>query len=398
MAICLFLIAEAAAVAPSKATGSSFSRWVTDPRHTVLIVLLLAIVIGGGRKWLEARRAGRLKERLQGPEPSVDEILEASRYGRGVLPELFSLIDPATDADRRQAAGRALARLWAQDQLVAEEERALVVRGFRVDWRARKRYPRDLAVPIPISVRFGVPFLCDDQDKDEKAVSAEHLEWSCRVGGSERASLETFSTWEAGQSGLTFRVNPQDFPGQGPHRLVFQARVRTRELTSSWELDLPHVPFSIEFDSALDVDALRTLPDDERGQLVSKSVRLIPAMEQGEPTFLPIHRDLVIRNPPALEVGPRPSDLAHRVTVEFEGIDTPISAGSLVATADEAPKTVPLAFDEGLSPSLIRQPGEYRLRVKLSPDPHLGWADPDVRSLWPEAVVTEWVTVQVIRT
>ncbi len=363
----------------------------------MLIVLVLAIVIGGGRKWLEARRAGRLKERLQGPEPSVDEILEASRYGREALPELFSLLDPATDPERRQAAGRALASLWAQDQLVAEEERALVVRGFRVDWRARRRYPRSLAVPIPISVRFGLPFLKKDDEVEEKVVSEQQLEWSCRIGGSERASLETFSEWQAGQTEKTFDLNPQDFSGQGPHRLVFQARVRTRLMTSSWELDLPHVPLSIEFDPALEVEALKALPDEETGRRVRESIRLIEAPEGTEIRFLPIHRELVIRNPPVLEVDPRPHDLAHNLTVEFEGIEPNLSAGVLVLTADQTRQTVPIRLEGSLPESALDRPGEYRLRLRLTPDPHQGWADPDVRSVWPETIETEWVSVQIIR-
>ncbi|HEU5117423.1 MAG TPA: hypothetical protein VFT74_12335 [Isosphaeraceae bacterium] len=389
----LFLLAEAAPKPPP----GSLSRWLTDPRHSVLIVLVLAIVIGGGRKWLEARRAGRLKERLQGAEPSVEEILEASRYGREALPELFSLLDPATAPQRRQAAARSLASLWAQDQLVAEEERALVVRGFQVDWRARRRYPRSLSVPIPISVRFGLPFLKTDDDSEEKRISQQQLEWSCRIAGSERASLETFSEWQAGRTEMSFDLNPQDFSGPGPHRLVFQARVRTRLMSSSWELDLPHIPLVIEFDPALDVEALKSLPDDETGRQVRQSIRLIEAPEGTEARFLPIHRDLVIRNPPVLEVDPRPCDLAHNLTVEFEGIGSTLPAGWLVVTADQARKLVPLQFEGSLPESALDRTGEYRLRVKLSPDTHRGWADPDVRSVWPETIETEWVSVHIIR-
>ena len=58
---------------------------------------------------------------------------------------------------------------------------------------------------------------------------------------------------------------PADFETDGPHRLVLQARVRTVGLTDSWELELPHIPFSFEFDPRLAVDALFALPDDARG-------------------------------------------------------------------------------------------------------------------------------------
>ena len=59
----------------------------------------------------------------------------------------------------RDAAGRAIAALWAQDQLIAEEEQALVRRGYAANWSARRRYPRAIRSEIPITVTYGLPFL-----------------------------------------------------------------------------------------------------------------------------------------------------------------------------------------------------------------------------------------------
>lgn len=385
-----FLLADALSKPASGVSG-----WLTDPKHTVLIVLLLAILIGGGRKWLEARRASRLKARLLDQSPASDDILAAADHGRAALPELFALLDPSVAPPARLAAARALARLWAADQLIAEEERALVVRAFEVLWHARRRYPRALDLPIPISVRFGLAFLDDDP-----GISSSNLEWSTRLAGSARASQETFTDWQPAQSERTFLIDPSDFPGPGPHRLVFQSRTRTRNLTSSWELDLPHVPFSVEFDPLLEIPALLALPDETRAGQVSESVRLVPS-ETPEDHFLPIHPDLAIRNPPALRVAPRALDLAHRLALEIEGVDTPIPAGSVVALAspesDSEPRRFPLQVEQILPAQAISRPGESRLRARLTPDPRLGWADPDVRSLWPGEVLTDWVPVQLIR-
>ena len=37
------------------------------------------------------------------------------------------------------------------------------------------------------------------------------------------------------------------------------------------------------------------------------------------------------------------------------------------------------------------------LRARLVPDPDRGWADPEVRSIWPGTIVTDWVEVEVVR-
>src|SRR5262249_52817584 len=145
------------------------------------------------------------------------DIEEASKHGREGLLELFRLLGTSTDPALRDAAGRALVSLWAQDQLVTEEEKAIVTRGFEVAWHARRRYPREMKTPIPISANYGVSF------RREGVIGGGQLEWSHRITGAERASLETFSPWHAGAGHVRFHIDPRDFPSNGPHRLVLQA-------------------------------------------------------------------------------------------------------------------------------------------------------------------------------
>ena len=96
------------------------------------------------------------------------------------------------------------------------------------------------------------------------------MQWSHRVRGAERASLEEFSDWAPGPRRLEFDLEPGDFPANGPHKLAFEARVRTVGLTESWELNLPHIPFSFEFDPILAVDALLSLADDARSETIAR--------------------------------------------------------------------------------------------------------------------------------
>jgi hypothetical protein len=347
-------------------------------------------------------RARRAVGRLGEPDPTPEAIREAAGHGRAALMDLFRILGTAADPARREAAGRALAELWAQDQLIAEEEKAVVLRGYAVAWRARRRYPRGLRVPIPFEVSFGVPFLSEDGG----GIRPTDLEWSHRIAGAERAALETFSPWRAGPGRVEFTLEPGDFPTNGPHRLVLQARVRTRGLTSSWELDLPHVPLSFEFDPLLAVDALLTLPDDARGEALARAVQLRrPEAAEGESRYLDLGEEFALRDPPELVVAtPLPCDLASTIEVELDGAPGRFGAGTLVlsgqgADAKEPPglRRFALGPIAGLPPGAIDRPGERRLRVLLRADPDRGWADPDVRSLWPGTITTEWAPVRVVR-
>src|SRR5579864_5339890 len=248
----------------------AWGGWLSDPKNAVLVALASVLLFGGGRKLIQARRARAAIDRLHDPSITPIEVEAVVEHQRACLVDLFRLLGTAPEARVREAAGRALAILWAQDHLIPEEEQAVVRRGFAVTWRARKRFPRGLRGPIPIAVSYGVPFLREEG----LGVHPANLEWSQRVTGAERAGLETFSPWIAGAGRVSIALEPGDFPSNGPHRLVLQTRVRTRGLTSPWEIELPHMQFQFEFDPSLAVDALLTLADETRGQSITRSITL----------------------------------------------------------------------------------------------------------------------------
>lgn len=374
-----------------------------DPRTGVLGVLALIALVGLGRKVLQSVRSRRALNRLGEADVTPEEIEDSARHGRDGVMELFRILGTDGSADRRAAAGRALSRLWKADELIAEEEKAIVTRGYVVTWKARRRYPRAMTRPVPIAVEFGVPFL----EQDGPGVSPRDLEWSYRIGGSERASLESFSDWRPGPCRVAFAIDPGDFPGAGPHRLSFQARARTVGLTTAWEQNLPHIPFTFEFDPVLSVDALLTLPDEARAERIAGAVRLDRSRienEQGSGSeFLPLDEMFALREPPDLVVTtPLPCDLAHAITIEFEGIAGSLPAGEFVLAGqgiDAPPSSAscPLGPVKALEPGRIDRPGERRMRVVLTPDPERAWADPDIRSLWPGTITTDWYPARIVR-
>ena len=370
--------------------------WVSEPRNAVLLLLGGALFVGGGRKVLEALRSRAAVGRLEDENVSPGDVEAASEHGRAGLMELFRLLGSTDRPAVRDAAGRALAVLWRKDELIAEEEKAVVRRGFEATWKARRRYPRAVRAEIPVSVRFGVPFLTDDP----RGVRPSNLEWSYRVVGAKRASLEAASPWAPGPASADFSIVPGDFDADGPHKLVVQPRVRTVGLTESWELDLPHVAFSFEFDPILGVDAIFAAPDDARGKALAHAVRLVPGAG-AEPAFLPLNDRLSVRGVPVLEIrGPLPCDLAHAVELEIEGVPGRFAAGSLVVVEGQGGATarrLPVGPIERVPDGALDRPGPARVRARLTADPDLGWAAPDVRSVWPGTIETDWVGVEVVR-
>ncbi|MDR3638053.1 MAG: hypothetical protein P4L84_29885, partial [Isosphaeraceae bacterium] len=371
-------------------------RWLREPRNAVWIALGGLVAIGGGRRlrqWWQAREA---VERLSAESVAPETIRAAAAHGRAALFELFRILGTAETEAQRTAAGQALAAIWRRDDLITEEEKALVRRGFAVTWRARRRYPRALQAPIPVGVDYGVPFLQRDTD----GVSPENLEWSHRIVGARRADLETFSPWLPGPGHAEFTLYPGDFETNGPHRLVLEAKVRTVGLTGTWELELPHVQFSFEFDPRLAVEALLAAPDSARGEQFARSILLEP---EEALAYVNLNDTFALRSPPSLTVTtPLPFDLAHTVEAEIEGVPGRIAASVLVLSGqgtNEAARTrrFPLALEAPLRAGTLERPGAHRLRLVLTADPHRGWADPDVRSLWPERITTDWVDVEVMR-
>jgi hypothetical protein len=116
-----------------------------------------------------------------------------------------------------------------------------------------------------------------------------------------------------------------------------------------------------------------------------------------------------LRNPPRLAVAtPLPCDLAHRISIEFEKPAVHVGAGQLIVGGQGIPhrgqppaEPVIQRFDLGpiapLPSGAIERSGVRRLRAWLKADPELGWADPDVRSVWPGEIATNWVEVEIVR-
>ncbi len=378
--------------------------WLTDPRTAVLVVLGLVLIVGGGRRLIRAGQAKRAVERLSDPSVSPSEIRAAAEFGRTGLIDFFRLLTEAKEPAQRDAAGQALARIWKQDDLIPEEEQGVIRRGFTFDWRVRRRYPRGIQIPIPVEVHYGVSFL----DPETGGIGPNDLEWSHRIRGAERVALETPSDPKPGNGVVRFTIDPDDYPTNGPHRLELRTDVRTAEtLTSRWELTMPAIPFVFEFDPRLETDALLTLPDEHRDQEMINAIRLVPSTTEGEPeipTFLELDESFALRNPPKIVVNyPIPSDLAHRIKIELEGIDGQFDAGELVLKSSNADPDqhgyASISFPRSVQfPSgLIDRIGQYRLRAILRPDADLGWADPEIRSVWPGTVETNWVDVRVTR-
>lgn len=393
------------------AVGEQRTRrhWLREPRSAVWLVLALILGIGGGRRLRWSLRARRAVARLADPDVTPEEIEAAAAFGREGAWELLRIFSTSSSDATRDAAGRALARLWKDNQLVAEEEKAVVRRGFAVDWKARRRYPRALHAEIPFRAGYGVPFLGDDDDNER--IRAADLEWSHRVIGARRATLENASPWTRGGGEVVFSILPDDFPTNGPHRLVLQSRVRTAGLPDAWELDLPHVPFTFDFDPVLRTEAILTLPDAARDAEIAGAIHLRPAeQEDSAPARLvPLGNDWVLRNPPRLVIAtPLPCDLAHAVSIELEGIEGRLAAGRVIVSGQGfprarsgAPTSSELTFElqpvAGPIRGVIERPGTRRIRAILDADPQLGWADPDVRAVWPGSVATDWVETEIIR-
>ena len=391
-------------LAPGKVAGR---RWLSGPKTAVWITLGAVVLIGGGRRltsWWQARKA---VVRLGELDVTPDEIEAVAEHGRTGVYELLRIFSSSTSEPQRQAAGRALARLWRLDQLVAEEEQAIVRRGYAVTWNARRRYPRALRTEIPIGVTYEIPFL----EEGNRRVAPANLEWSHRVLGARRAATEEFSPWTPGPGRVAFTIFPGDFETNGPHRLVLQTRIRTAGLTDSWQIEPPHVPFNFEFDPLLRLDAILTLPDATRDQAVTRAIRLETDIEHGAgaSTYLSLGDEWTVRNPPRLVVStPLPCDLAHSISIEFDGIDGRFPAGRLVVSGQGLPRQAgtdaePILrrFELGpvtpLPAGTIERPGTRRMRVWLDAAPDSGWADPDIRSIWPGQTHTNWVEAEIMR-
>jgi hypothetical protein len=198
-----------------------------------------------------------------------------------------------------------------------------------------------------------------------------------------------------------FTLVPTDFESNGPHKLVLQARARTAGLTGKWEMDLPHMAFTFEFDPRLTVESLLTLPDAVRAEEIGRRLILEPHGDPDEASLAHLNPTWTMRGIPDLVVIPPLScDLAHSVEVEFEGHPGRFPAGWRVVTEQgvgDGPTRFPVGPVEGVPGEFFERPGTQRLRLVLTADPDRGWAVPEVRSIWPGTITTDWFPIEIIR-
>lgn len=363
--------------------GPTWVDWVAQPRSLVFATLLLAAGVGGGSRIWRAWQARRAANRLTESDVTPAEVVAAAAHGRAVLPDLYPLLDPAARPELREAAAAALAVLWRKDELVAEEEKAVATRVHQVVWRSRRRYPRAIRRPIPVEVAVTLPGL-----------DVPGLEWSGRVRGARRASVETGSGWmPVGGSAIRFEIVPGDFTGRGPHELVIEPRLRHGG-GAGWEHDLPHARHTIEFDPLLTLEALQALPDAAREERAARAVR---PLEPAAGKFVALNEGLAVRGPLGVEVDGSvlPNPLAHRIDAELEGVDGVYQLGEVVA--GEGGGLFAFETIEPVPAERLPGPTAIRLRYRLAPDAELGWCEPGMRSMWPGEVVTEWGEVEVVR-
>ena len=171
------------------------------------------------------------------------------------------------------------------------------------------------------------------------------------------------------------------------------------------------MPFNFEFDPRLEPGSLLALPDDVRGEMMARAIRLETRHpSEGHPVrFLALSGEMAIRNPPQVVVAtPLPCDLAHHLFLEIDGIVGRFRAGLIILSGqgtsrsqDAGQSPGPARFELGpIEPvpgETLDRPGMRRLRVILEADPDLGWTDPEVRSIWPGTIETGWVEVELMR-
>lgn len=375
---------------------SGWLDFLTQPRSLVFATLILAATAGGGARLWRGWQARRMRARLAQPDVTPVEIEQSAAFGRAMLPELFQLISHEQTAQTRCAAVHALSTLWVKNDLVGEEEKALVTRAFDVRWSARGRYPRALEQPIPFEATFGLAPAVEG-----RAIGPilEHLQWCYRVMGARRVSLEAYSPWQSGNGPhhARFELLPGDFPGEGPHMLIFQVRARCVAPGSAWELDLPQVRHGFSLDPLLEMNALLALPDADRAAIITRALH---AESKGPTNILfPLDAAFALRGPLQLHIDAHllPCDLAHAAHIEIEGVETPIDAGNVVVCSGRPGLAIFNPERARFGPIGAIHPGPVRARYRLTPDPALGWVNPGVRSIWPGEIQTDWFAAEILR-
>lgn len=382
-----------------------------DPRRWLFLAVVGFLVIGGGRKWLHGRKGRALADKLADGSATVEETRDAYQYGRIVVQDLFRVLTEGTTPDRRQAALSALVRLWKADELIPEEEKAIVTRAFVTNWQLRRKYPRGLTGPLSIRVDYRLPET-GVQELDDWL--REHLEWSHRVTGTRRASDDQWRKLGSPTPGAGFEIMPADFPEDGPHRLILHPRVNVQGLTDNWQLDLPAQTTSFEWDDHLQSGALKGMPDAIRASQWREMFGIWDTHgSETDAVHTAIDERFALSFPPepmisflrpGMAHAALPCDLAHQVFLEFESVDGRwylgdwiLAANSAACQGESAFFRTPETFRRASNAPRLERAGKYRGRFVLESCPELGWSDPAIRSVWPETLTTDWFEIEVVR-
>jgi len=382
-----------------------------DPRRWLFLAVIGFLVVGGGRKWLHGRKGRALADRLADGTATIDEIRQSHRFGRIVVHDLFRVLTDGSTSDRRQSALVALVRLWQTDELIPEEEKAIVTRAFVTNWRIRRKYPRGLSGRLAIGVIYGLPETGDEQI--DRWIT-DHLVWSHRLTGTRRAADDQWRTLESPSSGAHFGIVPDDFPEVGPHRLILHTRVAVRGLTDPWQLELPAQSSSFEWDDYLQAGALAGMPDATRAARWQEIFGFRRTdTNEADAGHSEIDDRFVLSYPPEPKLSfmrpdnsriSLPCDLAHQVWLELDSVagrwqlgDWILAANAEVCQGEAAFFRMPPQIRTASNAPRLERAGKYRGRFVLVPCPELGWSDPAIRSVWPETINSDWFDLEIVR-
>lgn len=377
---------------------------IGDPRRWVFIAVVAFLLLGGARKWLAASRGRKMADRIADGHASLDEIRQAARHGRTVLPDLLATLADGKSEDLKSAALQSLVELWRADELIAEEEKAIITRAFQIIWKQRRKYPRDYDGKFQIHALMCLPKIHDESCRNWLS---QHLRWETRVTGTRKATDDQWRVIPHSEMQLQIHIESRDFPEDCVHRVMFFTRVSTNELTSNWTLDLPGQATTFEWDQHLKSGALKADFDEKEATIMQEALAWERNAEPDtmQPQLVAISSGFAIHRPPlAILTVPLPRDIAHEAVLEIEEVSSNIKLKSYViasrgsvTTPHKQRKVIPLEIAGLIDDSAISRAGKYRARINLQPKSEMGWADPEIRSVWPGPLASPWVEIEIVR-
>lgn len=395
---------------PGQRLEKSLSSPLADPRRWMFISVVAFLMFGGGRKWLKSIQGRRLADKIAQGNANAAEILGSYRFGRVVVQDLFEVLSGGSSDEIRYSAFESLVRLWQADELVAEEEKAIVARSFQIKWNHRRKYPLGLDGTFDISATYG---LFELKDSGLRKWLSDHSQWSHRIQGTRRAIDDQWNQNLGDPPFVLTEINSRDFPENTVHRIALFVRFKTFNQSSNWEIELPGQPTSFEWDVNLDSNALLAPLIESELDLFKDAflwqVASLPGPGQETVRFVQISPGFAIHNPPETVIrSPLPRDLSHAVFIELQGVPDLILAGEwLIAcrkSSDNSIQSGRVGSTFHVTPScyiddhLIGHAGKSQMRLVLKPIAHRGWANPEIRSVLNSSISFPWVEIEIVRT